>query len=275
LDPVLSILALALCISQETRPAPASAPVPRDPAVDDVVERAKRFQFPGGSEVEIRAFKIVFDFVVRGEDGTHEFRATHIFREPDRILTILDDDLTRVRTQSGFDGARYWQREGGKVTVFLEGREFRRDREEIDERVRLSSDLAGAFSVPRLLARVRKLRRGPDEERDGRKVAVLEGETDAFGPLRAAEAQMFAIRLLFDAETGALLEATSSPIGGSADGLGLERFRFEAPKDVAGIHIPHRIRVYEGDARAPRFEINIRQIEVNPGVGEEVFRPPK
>jgi len=270
---MLAALLLALPLPQETRPAPASAPAPRDPAVDDLIELAKRFQFPGGPEIEILDFEIRFDFVVRDEDGTHEFRARHLWRQPDRVLTTLDDDLTNVRTQSGFDGTTYWQKEAGKPTVRLEGREFRRDREEIDERIRLSADLAGAFSVPRLLARVRKLRRAPDQDRDGRKIAVLEGETDAFGPIRASEGEHVAIRLLFDSETGALLEAVASPLLEGEGAPAPERFLFEAPKEVAGVRVPHRIQVYEGDARSPRFMITIREVQVNPGTSDESFRP--
>ena len=275
----LTLLLLFLAQGQGTGPAsgPESRPAPSfPPEVAGIVEKAARAQFPeGGGEGEIRDLTLVFDFIVRDEERSNEVQAEHSFASPDRVRTTVKDLVTDVTVTTGTDGRRYWVRDE-KGTSLLEGRENRDAREEIDERVRLSRDLAAVFSVRRLAERIEGLRRLPDETVEGRTLAVLEGEGAAFGPIRRGGVDRARLRIRIDAETGDLSDILATPLSPASGPPEVERFRFSEFLTKDGLRLPRRITVTIGEAPRPQVEIGrIRGIRLNPGLPAETFAPPR
>ncbi|MCI0586898.1 MAG: hypothetical protein L0323_08680 [Planctomycetes bacterium] len=273
--------ALLLLLAQASAPAPGpgSRPAPAfPPDVAGIVEKAARAQFPeGGGDAEVRDLALVFDFIVRDEERSNEVKAEHSFSSPDRVRTTITDLVTGVSVTTGTDGRRYWVRDE-KGTSLLEGREHRDAREEIDERVRLSRDLAAAFSVRRLAERLEGLRRLPDEAAEGRPLAVLEGESAAFGPIRRGGVDRVRLRIRTDLETGDLCDVLATPLAPAGDGPSAEpeRFRFSEFLTKDGLRLPRKITVTIGESPLPRYEIGrIRGIRLNPGLPAETFAPPR
>ncbi len=276
-----ALLLLFIALGQGTVPAsgPESRPAPSlPPEVAEIVEKAARAQFPeGGGEGEVRDLALVFDFLVRDEERSNEVKAEHAFSSPDKVRTTVTDLVTGVTVTTGTDGRRYWVRDE-KGTTVLEGREHRDAREEIDERVRLSRDLAAVCSVRRLAERLEGLRRLPDEKVEERPLAVLEGESAAFGPVRRGGIDRVALRIRIDPGTGDLFEILATPLSPAGDGPPpeVERFRFSEFLTKDGLRLPRKITVTIGEAPRPHYEIGrIRGIRLNPGLGAETFAPPR
>ncbi|HKB16958.1 MAG TPA: hypothetical protein VKF62_12905 [Planctomycetota bacterium] len=268
---------LVLFLAQESGPVSRSAPS-LPPEVAGIVEKAARAQFPeGGGDPEVRDLSLLFEFLVRDEERSNEVSADHAFAAPDRVRTTVKDLVTGVTVTTGTDGRRYWVRDD-KGTTLLEGRENRDARDEIDERVRLSRDLAAVFSVRRLAERLEGLRRLPDETADGRPLAVLEGESAAFGPVRRGGVEHVRLRLRIDSGTGDLSDILATPLSPAGDGPApeTERFRFYDFLTKDGLRLPRRITVTIGEAPRPHYEIGrIRGIRLNPGLPPETFAPPR
>ena len=275
-------LLLAVLPAQEPAPASRADPSPSSApaALAEIVEKAARAQFPDGREVgEVRDLSLTFDLVVRTEEGSSEVSAEHAFASsPDRVLTKVRDPSTDVVVTTGFDGGRYWVRDD-KATTYLEGREHRDAREEIDERVRLSRDLAAVFSVRRLVARLEGVRLLADETAEGRALAVLEGESAAFGPVRRAGVERVALRIRIDRERGDLFDVLATPLskpGGDGPPPEAERFRFYDFRRQDALRLPARITVTLGASERPTYEIGrIRGVRLNPGLPKETFAPPR
>ncbi|HET6201824.1 MAG TPA: hypothetical protein VFI25_03350 [Planctomycetota bacterium] len=268
--------ALLLLLAQDSAPASRPDP-PLPPEVAEIVEKAARAQFPDGREAgEVRDFSLTFDFIVRDEERSNEVTAEHAFALPNRVRTQVRDAATRVTVATGFDGRRYWVRDD-KGTTILEGREHRDARQEIDERVRLSRDLAAVFSIRRLVERLGGVRRLADETEEGHPLAVLEGESAAFGPVRRAGVERVRLRVRIDRETGDLFDVLATPLPAGEDGPRAEpeRFQFFEFRVQAGVRLPGRITVTIGAAERPNYVIGrIRGLRLNPGLPDETFAPP-
>ncbi|MFQ5750234.1 MAG: hypothetical protein ACE5H3_12395, partial [Planctomycetota bacterium] len=117
-------------------------PASSTPAVDALFRRAAAAQFtPGSSPAEVHGFRMDLNLRERGEHP-REIGFELAWRDVSGgMLRIRVDDPERGSLVEGFDGRRYWLREEGGPLRFLQGHEFTRDREKIDQALDLCQDL--------------------------------------------------------------------------------------------------------------------------------------
>lgn len=268
--------------SQGTKPAeppasqasrPASRPGAAQRAALDLLQRAAARRAPSG-EPQIRDLTIELEAETNVEQH-NEFHAAHRFVRPDRIWTRLKTSTTTV--ERGFDGATYWLRKGGSPTQKLEGREFAKDREEIDASIRFTENLLRLVFLDALSRELSDLVAIEPTAADPR--PGVRGNHAAFLTLRDTVAQRSSVELRFDPSSLDLVEvratrfeAQPSAAAASAPTDVFELSDYRATKEA---RFPYRVVAYTRDKARPEYNVQVQRVSWNDGIAPEQLAPPK
>lgn len=265
-----------------SRPVPESAPAsraasPGDPAAKAFLLEAGRRRAPGGEEA-IRDVTIQFE-AESNRGGVHNetAEATHRFLRPGRIRTRLVAAGSTI--ERGFDGKQYWLRRGDRVEI-LAGRDYEKDRSEIEYSVRFTEHLLQLTSLASLAEKMRELERLTPEVLDPKGSAEpspgVRGVLEAFPSLRAGGLRRVIAELRFDAATRDLLQVRVRLVGsdGRADEES-ETLLFSDHRVVKGkgVRFPHRVVAYTANRQIPEYKFQILSVSWNDGLDEGIFAP--
>jgi hypothetical protein len=131
-----------------------------------ILKRAAKAQHGEELARKVTSVDLSLYLQVRDPDkGKLEFDVERRFQLPDMIWTrIADRQLSGTIQQTGFDGRQAWNHdERKKETIQLEGPDFRKDREVIQDEVKTMRRLLDFFFLENLLPRLTDLERLPDE----------------------------------------------------------------------------------------------------------------
>jgi hypothetical protein len=282
LAPILLIaMSSGLPVAQDGAPSPPSRPAvdskpatlpassPSDAAARSFLKAASAKRAPAG-EPEIRDITLEFegesDFQERSE-----FMGTHTFLAPTRIRTKITNPSGYA--EQGFDGSQYWIRRGGEVHS-LAGREYEKDRKQIDDSINLTTHLLRLSSVGRLEQEFSTL--ALDEGPAGDPRVRVTGRIKQFptcfsGVFAEAEAQ-----LQFDKATFDIVQIRVTEIVAGAVATGKsENIEFSEFRAVRGVRMPHYISSWSKNRERPEFRVQMKSISWNDGLKPADFAPPE
>jgi hypothetical protein len=205
----------------------------------------------------------------------NEFTASHLYLRPNKIRTKLKTGVTTILR--GFDGSTYWlQKDGGK-TQRLEGREFAKDRNEIETSIRFTENVLRLVFLATLegeLSDLQKIEPTAADPRPG-----VRGNHPAFLALRQSEPQRSTVELRFDPKTLDLVEVRATPFEAlPAEFLrpkSTDVFEFSDYREEKGVRFPRRITAYSKDKNRPEYKVAVTKVSWNDGLTPEAFAPPK
>jgi len=225
--------------------------------VESLFQRAAAAQFtPGSSPAEVHGFRMDLNLRERGEHP-REIAFELAYRDASGgMIRIRVDDPERGALVEGFDGRRYWLREDDGTLRFLQGHEFTRDREKIDQALDLCKDLVILLDLDQLHKRSRDFRLLPEDDTGPGIAGTLD---------RAGRPWRFALRLHRDSLLPASLRVESLPEKPVDGGTGppapvVQRFLLRAPRTYEGRRIPQLIEMYQDEEELPIRLLEIHQI---------------
>jgi hypothetical protein len=260
--------------SQESAPASAAASRPAGSykARAFLLEAAAR-RAPAG-EPDIQDITIEFEAETDLEEH-HEFNAEHRYLRPSYVWTRLTTSTSDV--VRGFDGKTHWIQDRGKVTR-LEGREFARDRNEVESSIRFTQNLVRTLSLRALAEQLTDLATIAPTEKDPR--PGVRGNLAEFVSIRSREARPTHLELRFDPKTLDLVEVRAIPfevLPGSAPSSPrmTETIELSDYREVGGTRFPFRIVAYTLRRDRPEYNVAVKKVSWNAGMKPEAFAPPK
>lgn len=244
-----------------TAPASSKSAPPTDGelAVRAFLEKASSRRAPAG-EPTIQDITITFEGEANG-DQHNEFTGTHLFLVPNRIRTKITNNS--AASEQGFDGRKYWIARGDKVEA-LEGREYTKDRKQIDTSINQTNQLLQIGSLKSISQRLQNT--AIDEK--GSSIAVR-GRLANFptflqGILESADAT-----LLFDTKSLDLKRLRLE----ASDGSGrVENIEFNEIQEVRGVRFPFHIKAWSKSPDRPEFELQIKTLSWNEGLEARAFQ---
>lgn len=247
------LLALPLPVQESASAAPAPAAVPAsDPAATALLREVAATQFASEERRLVDGFQLEVFLRERGERPNDvRFNLDFNLREGERIALRIDDP-ERGRVDKGFDGRDYWLKEPQKERQLLNGHEFEKDREGIDEALDLCQDLLLVLDVAQLERRSRALSLDAEAEAEA---PVLRGE------LRRADGRwlpfVLELRRTEDGVEPTQLSLGTPPAPAPAEGEAAEaappaeeeipyqRFRLLAWNELDGRRIPQVVQMFD------------------------------
>jgi len=227
------------------------------PEVDALFRRAAAAQFtPGSAPAEVHGFRMDLNLRERGEHP-REIGFELAWRDTSGgLIRIGVDDPDRGSLVEGFDGRRYWLREEDGKLRFLQGHEFTRDREKIDQALDLCQDLVILLDLEQLRKRSRDF------------VLLEEDDTGpGIGGIlhRAGGPWRFSLRLHRESLLPASLQVESLPAKPSSGEAPpplrvVQRFLLRAPRTFEGRRIPQLIEMYQNGEDLPIRLLEIHRI---------------
>lgn len=249
---------------QAAAPQLPAAPAPNDPEAIAFLRQMAHDQFQSDQRRLVDGFQLQVNLQEKGEHPNQvEFNLDYKQRNGESIGLRIDDP-ERGRVDKGFDGRDYWLLEQGSERQLLNGHEYAKDRESIDEALDLCQDLLLILDVAQMEARSRSLKLEKGQAGETPKPSVLSGE------LRRADGQwvIFTLQVahLKDGLLPAVLDFGTPPLApGSLPALPekqvepplsadqapttfpFQRFQLNAWKDFDGRNIPQVVEILASD----------------------------
>jgi len=256
--------------AQSTPAAPAAqaevapaAPVPSDPKAVAFLRQLAQDQFQSEQRRLVDGFQLQVYLRDKGE-SPREVGFTLDYRQRDgESIGLRIDDPERGRIDKGFDGRDYWLKEAEGEHQLLNGHEFAKDRESIDEALDMCQDLLLILDVAQMETRSRSLQLLPGQGGEKPAPSVLSGE------LRRADGSWvpFALEVThqedsllptlldFGKPPSLLQEAPANP-----EGLPFQRFELRLWKTYDGRNVPRLIDIF--DSNSPEA-LPVRMLEIH------------
>jgi len=238
-----------------------------EPGWERVLERAIDAQGGRGLSADIREVDGRFDVVSYDEGHRIEAKVRQSWRRApeggeDRFRSEVTEQGAGEWSIKGFDGKNYWLRDA-KRTLLLRGRDYRRDREQIEkDRETLRNTIDFFF--------LEGLRRKGASFRE-----VADAEADVVGLERTREGER-TMRLFFDRNDFRLVRVVLLPWEADARTVtfrlsGRCRRVSRGGKPLEPLHVPQSIKVFFNDESRPNTDTFIQEIRINPGLPEGFF----
>lgn len=151
------MLALLLHFALGQEPAAPAAPA-SDPAAVELFRAAAAAQFLGAEAKPVEGFQVQLTLLERGETRREVDLGIRYRHEGGAIRMSVADSERGGTVQKGYDGRRYWLRDGEQPLLELSGREFGRDREAIDDARALCDEMLLLMDLRRLEPNAQELR---------------------------------------------------------------------------------------------------------------------
>ncbi|HKE02289.1 MAG TPA: hypothetical protein VKE69_14825 [Planctomycetota bacterium] len=271
------VLALACAAArQESAPGsrPASAPALRatgDPKAVAFLADAAARRAPAG-EPEIADISLDFEAVTNVEQH-NEFKAEHRYLRPKRVRTHLHTSTSDV--ERGFDGSAFWLKKGDRVET-LEGREYEKDRKEIEASIRFTENVLRLVSLRSLaeqLSDIGWIEPTAEDPRPG-----VRGNLASFVSIGAGEPAPAHVQLRFDPTTFDLVEVRATPFQARPSAAEEppppgDTFLLSDYEVVRGARFPRHIVAFTRSERRPEYEIAVTRVSWNDGLAPTSFSP--
>ncbi|MBI3817836.1 MAG: hypothetical protein HY286_04025 [Planctomycetes bacterium] len=249
--------------STQSKPAetqPASSPA-RALALA-FMEKAASRRAPGG-EPDINDLTISFEAESTAPEH-QEFVGTNAFMMPNRIKTKITNNS--AQSEQGFDGIQFWIRRGEKIES-LEGREYEKDRRQINDSINQTRHLLQIASLKSLAARMTGLALA-ENPGSGDRVAV-NGKLEQFPTFVTGVIESANVTLYFESKTLDLVQIRAE----AADGSGrVENIDFDQIQDDRGVRFPHHVLAWTKSRKKPQFELQVKELMWNSGLRAEDFK---
>ncbi len=250
----------------------------------EILEAAAIQQRADAVEGEVESFYVKLYLQRRDPNGSRlEFDIQRKFKAPNRLWTRVEERaLSGTNYQQGFDGKQAWMFDEKKNAVtLLDGPDYRTDRENIQQDLRMMRQLLRFFFLDNLVSTLTDLERLEDATDDKVTAYVVKGR----GRLPPEEGGTADVTIWVD-------QATRNLLGVGLEFLdeGTERVReklqfsfwFHRPNEQ-GVIVPGQIKLYRNDEEKPSETIaidvdesrDVNRILFNVGVEDSVFLPPK
>ncbi len=246
----------------------------------EIFDRSAAAHLGEKKSLQIEDFRLEFNLEFRAQQHEVELLLTHYFLQPDLVKTIIEDQEIRTTMLAGFDGKKYWFKKQGDAAVDLSGKEYVKDRAEIDERIRLSQILVKTFSLHRFFQDLRNAKRLQDTQTSRGKRVVVQAQGKDFPLLKTAGIPPVDLHLFFDPETWYLREIYATPLrnekgekGEVLDSSRAELFVLSEHEKIQEILVPRMIQVFTKTATEtkPDYQILIGSLKINQKLKPENF----
>ncbi|MFN0207024.1 MAG: hypothetical protein ACKVS6_12045 [Planctomycetota bacterium] len=263
-------------IAQESKPA-ATQPAPAESKTASSPSEVKAREFlqsvaskraPQG-EPDIRDISIQFEAESLFEER-HEFVGTHSFLTPNLIRTKITNNS--MPTEQGFDGVEHWIRRGDR-TESLAGREFEKDRKQIDDSINLTNNLLKLAALSRLEKQFQTITFHAPTEAEPRYRLV--GKIDKFPTCTSGVFETAEITIYFDKDTRDFVQIRAHEMKANttlATGLS-ETIEFSDFREVKNVRFPFRITSWTKNRNRPDFNVQISKLTFNAGLTKASFAP--
>lgn len=240
-----------------------AAPAPSNPKAVAFLRQLAEDQFQSEQRRLVDGFQLQVYLRDRGE-SPREVGFTLDYRQRDgESIGLRIDDPERGRVDKGFDGRDYWLKEAEGKRQLLNGHEFAKDRESIDEALDLCQDLLLILDVAQMETRSRSLQWLPSSGEEEAKLSVLSGE------LRRADGSWVPFRLEVAHQEEGLLPTMldfgkppslleEAPADSKA--LPFQRFELRAWKAFDGRNVPQIVDIL--DSALPQA-MPLRSLEIH------------
>jgi len=238
-------------------------PVKSDPKAVAFLRQLAQDQFQSEQRRLVDGFQLQVYLRDRGENP-REVGFTLDYRQRDgESIGLRIDDPERGRVDKGFDGRDYWLKEAEGERQLLNGHEFAKDRESIDEALDLCQDLLLILDVAQMESRSRSLQWLQGIGGEEPTPSVLSGE------LRRADGKWVPFRLeVAHLEQGLLPTrldfgkpaSTLENVPKDPEALPFQRFELKAWKTFDGRNVPQIVDIL--DSHQPEA-FPVRSLEIH------------
>ncbi len=238
-------------------------PAKSDPKAVAFLRQLAQDQFKSEQRRLVDGFQLQVYLRDRGE-SPREVGFTLDYRQRDgESIGLRIDDPERGRIDKGFDGRDYWLKEAEGERQLLNGHEFAKDRESIDEALDLCQDLLLILDVAQMEMRSRSLQWLPPQGEEEAKRSVLSGE------LRRADGSWVPFRLEVAHQQDGLLPTMldfgkpPNPLEeapADSEALPFQRFELQAWKTFDGRNVPQIVDIL--DSALPQA-MPVRSLEIH------------
>ena len=229
-----------------------------------ILEQAARAQRGAELAHQVTSVDLSLYLKIRDrEKGRVEFQVERKFQLPDMIWTrITDTALSGTVQQTGYDGRQGWNHDEKKdQTILLEGPDFRKDLESLQNEMKTMRQLVDFFFLENLRPQLTDLERLPDQSSESGELRSLvvrgRGELDlrAGGPAQ--------VTLWIDADSFRLLGVRLVPDQRPETS---EQFCFWRHRPTPqGVVVPGSVKIYRNDEALPSEEIALHTLEGEDG----------
>lgn len=190
-------------------------------------------------------------------EGKHQYLRQESLNRG-RIRTQITNNS--VKTEQGFDGSNYWIRRGDRVQS-LAGREFEKDRRQIDDAIRQTDQMIQLNSLLTLSKRMAELKIIKPQTAAGN--VQITGKVRNFPTFVSGEIPLANLTLQFHPGSHDLVAAR----GEAADGSGIvENMEFGDTREVSGTRFPFFVKAWTKTPSTPEFMLQIKKLTLNSGL---------
>lgn len=255
-----------------------------EPSPREILEAAAIQQRADAVAGAVGSFYVRLYLQRRDADGSRlEFDVERKFQAPDRLWTRVEERaISGTNYQQGFDGKQAWLYDEKKNQVtMLDGPDYRTDRENIQQDLRMMRQLLRFFFLDNLVATLTDLQRLEDGKSSELESYVVKGR----GRLPKEEGGTADVTIWVDKDTKNLLGVCLEFLDAETERVHEKLqfcFWYHRP-NAQGVIVPGQIKLYRNNEEKPSETIaidvdetrDVNRILFNAGVDDSVFQPPK